>query len=783
MSSIRLGFRDRLALVGRAVAGTFPTDTNTVGGRLLAGVIQPGGQPPARGIKDYLEAYSSMPWLRAVASRVSYDIAAIQWRLMVGKQDGKAVRNRMIQRAMAPQRAILLRHAKDTGEVEEILSHPALDILNTANAIQTGLQMRRVTQLHLDLTGEAFWLLERGALGQPIAAWPLPPHWVLSTPTPRRPSFRVGFKAWRGEIPETEFIWFSDVDPLNPYGRGTGTAQALADELETDEYAARHTKAFFYNRARPDLIIYPKGGGDLQEDQVTRLEEQWAAHNQGFWRSFRPFFLKREVEIKELEQNFRTQQLVQLREFERNTILQIFGVSPETLGIIASGSSRATITMSDAIYSRRVLVPRLELLRSVMQERLCSEFDERLIIEYDSPVVRDHELELEAGKVAPWALSVDEWRGRMGHEPLPEGQGTVHVMSPLLSTVNPADGTMGAVAPPQPDGPADDLPDYGEDEDEDDERDEAAMSATLGALLKARDKSTAAEVRKWWEADNAGDPPATRLADRFTAKYRRVQEQKWEQVARGAKEAALVAAVAADDADAVVAAFGVANLERALTAPLESVGRNAFLSGAEMALATLPPMAQRADSTISLVEVNPAAVAWARARGAILIRRLSAEARDGVRAILAEALRGKLTPQQTAARLRKVVGLLPSQVQAVAAYEARLRATGVDGAALFGKVARYAEAQRKVRAVRIARTELISATNHGQQALWDVARKKNRLPATMKRVWIVTDDDRLDTKICEPLDGKTAPMDGPFPGGIDMPPAHPHCRCAIGLKG
>ena len=43
-------------------------------------------------------------------------------------------------------------------------------------------------------------------------------------------------------------------------------------------------------------------------------------------------------------------------------------------------ANRATVTMGDQIYGRRVLIPRLELIRSVLQERLMPEFDERLIV-------------------------------------------------------------------------------------------------------------------------------------------------------------------------------------------------------------------------------------------------------------------------------------------------------------------------------------------------------------------------------------------------------------------
>jgi hypothetical protein len=59
----------------------------------------------------------------------------------------------------------------------------------------------------------------------------------------------------------------------------------------------------------------------------------------------------------------------------------------------------------------------------------------------------------------------------------------------------------------------------------------------------------------------------------------------------------------------------------------------------------------------------------------------------------------------------------------------------------------------------------------------------------MRKVWIVTQDDRLDTKVCEPMPfleaNKHVAIDGVFTTGdgqqLATPPAHPNCRCAVGL--
>lgn len=88
------------------------------------------------------------------------------------------------------------------------------------------------------------------------------------------------------------------------------------------------------------------------------------------------------------------------------------------------------------------------------------------------------------------------------------------------------------------------------------------------------------------------------------------------------------------------------------------------------------------------------------------------------------------------------------------------------------------------RAEIIARTETMTASNRGQQELWDQAVDADLLTGREKQVWIVTPDDRL-CPICEPMEDETAPLGGTFTvdgAEISGPPAHPRCRCTVGLQ-
>ena len=410
----------------KAAVGVFTDDSAREAHGLLSGIF-PGsvGAPPTRGARERIAAYADMPWLHAVADKVASGLAAVEWRVGYYKPLGaeRAVRMKSVQRAGWSERAKQIKALVERGEFVAVEQHPMLDLLNGGNSFMTGLGMRKTTFLHYDLEGESFWIKERSGLSVPVGAWPIPPNWIMATPTPSDRRYRVSFRGWQGYIPDTEITWFQNHDPANPYGRGTGMARALADELETDEMAAKTVRAAFFNGMRPDFLIYPKTG-NLTEPERRRLQHDWESQHQGFWRQFKGRFASREMGVHEFnERSFREQQMVQLREFERDTIIQVWGVPLSFLGIIEPGHSRATLGVEKYIFSRWVLVPRLESFRAMLQERLAPEYDERLIIDYVSPVEEDKDFELEAARAFPSSLRVDEWRRLQGLPPLDDEAG------------------------------------------------------------------------------------------------------------------------------------------------------------------------------------------------------------------------------------------------------------------------------------------------------------------------------------------------------------------------
>lgn len=750
------------------------------GEKLLKGLF-PGSQtvPPKRNTRDYLVAYSTLPWLRAVVGKISWSIAAVPWELYAvkSKRTGKYVKlpelSRLLRTGDHVGRRKALRALREDGELQAIAANPMLEVMTAANPYQTGFQMRQVTQAHKELVGEAFYLKERSKLGVPVALWPVPPNWVMSTPTVEHRMFRVSYRGWQGEIPDTEILWESIPDPENPYARGSGPAMALGDELQTDEYAAKHLNQWFYNRARPDLIVTAEG---LDPNETKRMEQDWLNRHQGFWRAFKPYFFGRKVEVHEIDQDFRSQQLVQLRQHERDMVIQGWGVPPEVLGIIEN-SNRATIDASDYLYGKHVLVPRLEFTRAIFQERLVPEYDDRLILDYVSPVEEDRQFMLAQMQAAPYAVEINEWRAAMGKEPWPGAEGTIKMVPTTVKPVTSlADEAERAAQPPPdpfgltPPGAGDGKKPAGSTEPATEEGDAAGSTAPTDDAKGLRAKA----AREKGALDRLAARLEPKLREAFLAAVTATQA--------AVDLEALALALETAGAGAAEVALKLAELEQAL-GRLRPVITQAFTRAAEIAVEQLGQVG----ATVTFDAANPRAAAWAADHAANLVVEITDAQRQAIRALIQRAqLAEGETWESVARQLRDVVGLTERQAQAVARFRAELVSDGVGAKKVDQRAAKYAAAQLAARAETIARTEIQTATYQGQLEAWQQGMEQGELdPARTSRVWLVRDDDRLDTEVCEPMDEQRRAWDKPFRTGdgrsLMMPPAHPRCRCAVVL--
>jgi hypothetical protein len=167
------------------------------------------------------------------------------------------------------------------------------------------------------------------------------------------------------------------------------------------------------------------------------------------------------------------------------------------------------------------------------------------------------------------------------------------------------------------------------------------------------------------------------------------------------------------------------------------------------------------------------------------VTNVTTETRQAIRAIVAKSFKDGLSPRDTAALIKPIIGLTRAQALAVATRHHSLIASGMSRARAAVDRDKYAERLRARRATTIARTEIIQASADGQIAVWKQAQRSGLLPNGVMKQWIVTPDDRLCPN-CGAMYGPRAlaPIDGMFLtplGPRTGPTMHPNCRCAVVL--
>jgi len=364
----------------------------------FTGELVPGATRalPRRGTSDLLRAYSRSPVLQAVVRKIATGMATVQW----------------IAKIKTP-----------TGEEIAVPNHISERLINSGVPGLDGVQCRIFEQQSIELVGEAFGIIDRNRLGAPQIRWPIAAHWVTNVPHPMEEFFSVQPP---GSAPllihRRDMIWHKDVDPFDPYKRGTGIARSLADELNADEAAAIHIGSSLINRARPDIIISGSKEVPLEKGDAVRLAEVWAQRFGGPHNTTKPFVSASPINVESLTPNFRELQLRGIREFERDIIISVFGVPPEIIGVITN-SNRATIESAEFLFAKHVLRPRLEARRATYNEQLAWQYDDNLLIDFIDPVDENREFKLSVMNSRPEAFSIDEVRLLAGEPPLPEGQG------------------------------------------------------------------------------------------------------------------------------------------------------------------------------------------------------------------------------------------------------------------------------------------------------------------------------------------------------------------------
>ncbi|MEG1562525.1 MAG: phage portal protein [Bacteroides sp.] len=344
-------------------------------------------QPPSKNTAEWLDMFSKSPRL-AVVDRIASDLANIGGKLLRINEDGTET---------------------------EITNHRFMDFMKQPNPLyeMTSSAIWRLHEIYLLLVGESFFLIERDEHGRPTELWNVPPHWVKMTPYLGSPTYTIISPGGLSKtVPVDDMFIMKQLNPLDPFLRGLGIAESIADEVEIDEYAAKFQKRFFYNDATPPVVFLMP---EATSDQRDAFLAGWNQKHKGVENSHKAAAVTGNVDVKELgSSEGKNLGFIESRIAMRDAVLEHFSVPREIMGI-TENSNRATADSAQYIYAKNVLTPRIKMREEAINKQLLPLFGDNLVWRYD-PVI-PYDKDFDKGKALDgWnagLLTKNEARGLM----------------------------------------------------------------------------------------------------------------------------------------------------------------------------------------------------------------------------------------------------------------------------------------------------------------------------------------------------------------------------------
>ncbi len=324
-------------------------------------------RPPSMNTAEWMAMFSKSPRL-AVVDRIASDLASVGGRLL---------------------------RVNDDGSETEITQHRFIDFMAQPNPLyeMTSSAIWRLHEIYLMLVGESFFLIERDSFGNPVELWNVPPHWVKMTPYLGNPTYQIISPGGLSmDIPVDDMFVMKQLNPLDPFMRGLGIAESIADEVEIDEYAAKFQKRFFYNDATPPVVFTLPSATPEQRDAFLA---GWNKRFRGVENSHRAAALSGEVIVQELGKGEgKNLGFIESRIAMRDAVLEHFGVPREIMGI-TENSNRATADSAQYIYAKNVLLPKLRNREEAINKQLLPLFGlgEHFVWRYNAVIPYDKDFD------------------------------------------------------------------------------------------------------------------------------------------------------------------------------------------------------------------------------------------------------------------------------------------------------------------------------------------------------------------------------------------------------
>ena len=388
------------------------------------------GRPyfPNKNFHALVSKYTS--YVYACANKNATAVAETPLRLFTARPKGKAKSKRFpVGSISAGQRKWLekrfYRKFAISEEVEEVFSHPIIDLLQNVNEFMNEFELIELLTLFQDITGNAYWLVDRGesAIQVPTEIWPLFPQ--LMKVIPSKANFIQGYEYTVGNekiiFPPDVIIHFKYPNPNNPfYGMGPLEASVVAADLgmAMNVYETQN----FRNAGHIDMaMVLPAEAGDPSPEAKKKMEADWRRKFSGLRNTGKLPFITGGAELVNLQFSPKDMGFLKGRKASLEEVAAVFGVPLSKLTV--ENVNRANAREGNFSYMKDTIWPKLKRIEQKLNEQFVPMFDESLFVAFDNPVPEDKEFRLKeaASRLKTGETTINEERLIDNLEPVEYG--------------------------------------------------------------------------------------------------------------------------------------------------------------------------------------------------------------------------------------------------------------------------------------------------------------------------------------------------------------------------
>lgn len=328
-----------------------------------------------------------------------------------------------------PQKSGLTIRTKSTPGRQEVSDHPLLELLDSPNPEMSRKDLVKCTVVSLDLTGNAFWRIQRwdsqeGAY--PAYLWPLNAQYVEAVVDYGRiVGWKYNLTSPPGYYCCDDVIHFKYTDPSNMYGLGYGPTRAAYERILLVKNEQAYLASLYKNQSRFDSLIKVQDGSkDECERLQKQIEQRFRAGGMGGpWVVPGGAASGDSIDVTPLSWSPRDVLGTELYKWNNLKILNCFAIHPSLFD--SESSNRSTSYEARHDFQLNAVLPIARVIEEKINHVLSPQYDDRLMLEFDTPVEEDAELvtKQRLDYVNSQIKTINEARAELGLPPVSWGAG------------------------------------------------------------------------------------------------------------------------------------------------------------------------------------------------------------------------------------------------------------------------------------------------------------------------------------------------------------------------